>query len=54
MDELAFEADLRMNETLLLGEWEGTGLGKAGPAYIGLGYSHTQKMRALWHLPSLA
>lgn len=27
MDELVFEADLRMNETLLLGEWEGTGKG---------------------------
>lgn len=27
MDELAFEADLRMNETLLLVEWERTGKG---------------------------
>ena len=36
------------------GGWEGTGLGKTGPAYIGLGYSHTQKMCALCDLPSLA
>ena len=27
MDELAFEADLRMNVNLLLVEWEGTGKG---------------------------